>query len=284
MTADQWNQSKEPMRAFSQRMIAVVYVTKKDNERAETELGKAIQMSPNDGQLAYMLGQVILAQNKTKPEKQPLALFYYARAAAYDGPNSLPAANRQQVQTFVSRAYTQYHGSNEGFDKLLATAKASVTPPPDFHIDSSADIEAKKIDEENKRRAADPMLALWTDLKAGLTGNDPDAFFNDKIKEVALPKFKGTLVSAKPEIRPKELVVAVEKGGVADCTLKLDEGQTLPGKMEPGGVIEFEGVGTAFTKEPYMLVLTVDKAKISGWTGKNVAPAKKAAPIKKKAQ
>jgi len=112
MTPDQWTQAKEPMRAFSQRMIGVIYVTKKDNERAEAELTKALKMSPNDAQIDYMLGQAILAQNKTKPEKQPLALFYYARAAAYDGQGSLPAANRQQIQGFVSRAYTTYHGSN----------------------------------------------------------------------------------------------------------------------------------------------------------------------------
>ena len=287
MTPDQWTQAKEPMKAFSQRMIGVIYVTKKDNERAEAELTKAIKMSPNDAQVDYMLGQVILAQNKTKPEKQPLALFYYARAAAYDGAGSLPAANRQQIQGFVSRAYNTYHGSNEGFDKLLATAKANATPPADFHVDSTADIAAASAKADEEKRKANPMLALWNDLKTGLTGADSDNYFNTTVKEVALPKFKGTLVSAKPEVRPKELVLAVEKPGVADCTLKLDEGQFLAGKMEPGGEIEFEGVGAAYTKEPYMLVLSVDKAKISGWTGKNVPAGAKKTPsagTKKKAQ
>jgi len=284
MTPQQWTDSKQPMRAFSQLRIGVIYQLRKDNERAEVEFGKALQMTPNDSQIAQALATVILAQNKTKPEKQPLALFYYARAAAYDGPGSLPAANRQQLQTFLGRAYNTYHGSAEGLDKLLALAKANATPPADFHIDSTKDIaDAKnKADEEARRK--NPMLALWTDLKTGLTGSDPDGFFNASVKEVGLPKFKGTLVSAKPETRPKELVIAVEKPGVGDCTLKLDEGQFLPGKMDPGGEIEFEGVGTAYTKDPYMLVLTVDKAKITGWTGKNVAPVKKAPPAKKKAQ
>jgi len=294
MTAEQWSQSKEPMRAYSQRIIGVIYAqVKKDNVRAEQELTKAIQMSPNDGQLAQMLGGAILAQNKTNPEKQPLALFYYARAAAYEGPGSLPAANRQQLQSgFLSRAYNTYHGSNEGFDKLLALAKTNSTPPPDFHIDSTADIAAAKAKAEEEAAKANPMLAMWKTIKNGLTGDNPDQFFEGSVKDAGLPggangvtKFKGKLISAKPEIRPKELVVAVEKPDVADCTLKLAEGQTLPGKMDPGGEIEFEGTAKAYTKEPYMLTLEVEKDKISGWTGKNAPTTKKAAPVtKKKAQ
>jgi tetratricopeptide (TPR) repeat protein len=290
MNDQQWQGAKEPMRAFSQRTIGMMYAAKKDNERAETELTKALQMSPNDSQIAYQLGAAILAQNKTKPEKQPLALFYYARAAAYDGQGSLPAANRQQIQGFVSRAYTTYHGSNEGFDKLLATAKANATPPADFRIDSTADIATAKAKAEEEAAKANPMLAMWKTIKTGLTGDNPDQFFESTVKDAALPggangvtKFKGKLISAKPETRPKELVIAVEKGDVADCTIKIDEG-TLPGKMDPGGEIEFEGVAKAYTKEPYTLTLETEKDKIVGWTGKNAPVVKKAPAAKKKAQ
>jgi tetratricopeptide (TPR) repeat protein len=291
MTADQWSQSKEPMRAFSQRMIGVIYQTRKDNERAEVELGKALQMTPNDSQIAQMLATVILAQNKTKPEKQPLALFYYARAAAFDGAGSLPAANRQQLQTFLGRAYNTYHGSAEGLDKLLALAKANATPPADFHIDSTADIAKRNADAEEAAAKANPMLAMWKTIKTGLTGDNPDQFFESTVKGTGLPggangvtKFKGKLISAKPEVRPKELTIAVEKSDVADCILKLAEGQMLAGKIDPGGDIEFEGTATAYTKAPYTLTLEVEKDKIGGWTGKNVAPVKKAPPAKKKAQ
>ena len=94
-------------------------------------------------------------------------------------------------------------------------------------------------------------------------------------------KFKGTLVSSKPELRPKEITLAIEKPGVADCVLKLAEGATLPGKMEPGGTIEFDGTAKEFTKEPFMLTFEVTKEQIVGWTGKN-APARPTP--KKKAQ
>jgi hypothetical protein len=95
-------------------------------------------------------------------------------------------------------------------------------------------------------------------------------------------KFKAKLVSMTPAMRPKELVLAFEKPDVPDVTLKLDE--ALPGKMDAGSELEFEGEPIAYSKDPYMLTLKIDdpKTKISGWTGKNPAPARKAAP--KKAQ
>ncbi len=291
MNDQQWAQAKEPMRAFSQRTIGMLYLGKKDFPRAEAELTKAAQMSPNDATVAQSLGQAILAQNKEHPEKQPLALFYYARAVGIDGQGALPPQVKQQLQSFLTKAYTQYHGSNEGLDKVLAVAKANPAPPADFHIDSTADIAVAKAKAEEEAAKANPMLAMWKTIKTGLTGDNPDQFFESTVKDAALPggangvtKFKGKLIAAKPEVRPKELIVAVEKPDVADCTIKLDEGQTLPGKMDPGGEIEFEGVAKAYTKEPYMLTLETEKDKISGWTGKNTAPSKKAAPAKKKAQ
>ena len=282
MTADQWTQVKPQMRAFTQRTLGLIWFTRKNNEQAEVELTKSIELSPNDGQISEFLGRAILAQNKTKPEKQPFALFHYARAIAFDGAGGLDATNRNRIRPFLTSAYKTYHGSDEGLDQLLALAKANPLPPAGFAIEDAATIEARRVAAENAKRAANPMMTLWTDLKAGLTGDSADAFFKQHIDGVGLPKFKGSIVSMTPALRPKQLIVAVEKSGVGDCTLNLEEGQVLPGKMDPGGEIEFEGVGNAYKKDPYMLILTVDKAKISGWTGKNApVTTKKVAPAKK---
>jgi len=287
-TPEAWAQLKPQMKVYAQRTIAWIYLTRKDNERAETELLKTLEMDPNQGQVSQWLGGAILAQNKTKPEKQPLALYHYARAAAYDGPGSLPAAGRAQIQTFLTRAYKSYHGSEEGLDQLLATAKTNALPPADFKIPSTAEIADAKLKAQQAIDAADPMMALWRTIRTELTGDNGPAYFESSVKDAGLPggvngvtKFKGKLVSMTPALRPKELVLAVEKPGVPDVTLKFEA--PLAGKMEPGGEIEFEGTAKEFKKDPYMLVFEVEKAKVAGWTGKNTpAPAK---PVsKKKAQ
>jgi hypothetical protein len=92
-------------------------------------------------------------------------------------------------------------------------------------------------------------------------------------------KFKGKVVSMTPTVRPKEVQLSIENGASPDVTLKLDS--ALPGKMEPGGEIEFEGVAKSYTKEPFMVTFEVEKAKVAGWTGKNDV-AKKSASSKKK--
>ena len=86
-------------------------------------------------------------------------------------------------------------------------------------------------------------------------------------------------------MRPKELLIAIEKPDIADAKLVLEE--PLPGKMEPGGEISFFGTAEELSKSPYMITFKVSKDDIEGWTGKGPAGAHasgaaKKAPAKKK--
>jgi hypothetical protein len=181
-----------------------------------------------------------------------------------------------------------------GLDQVKALAKTAALPPADFHIESTVEIGQK---EELKRQAAakeNPMLAFWNEIKEGVTQSDAakaEEYWN-AMKGAGLPpadkvpggKFKGKLISATPETRPKELKIAVEKPDVADVTLVLEE--PLPGKMDPGGDISFSGTPEMLSKDPYMITFKVDKDDIEGWTGKGPAGARapgatKKAPAKK---
>ena len=124
-------------------------------------------------------------------------------------------------------------------------------------------------------------MALWKTVKTGLTGDNPDMFW-ESVKDSGLPgnnmKFKGKIVSMTPQLRPKTLVVSVEQPE-GDVTLKFE--MALPGKMDVGTEIEFSGAAKAYTKAPYMLTLEVEKEDLVGW--KPVTPPRAPAP-KKKAQ
>ena len=269
-----WVKAKPEMKTFAQKTLGWVYWTRKDSEKAEVELTKAMELDPNQAQVSYWLASAILAQNKTKPEKQPIALYHFARAASYEGPGSLPAPDRKQIETFLTKAYETFHGSGEGLDKILAVAKVRPMPPPDFRILTSSEIVAAKLKAEEEAAKANPMLALWRDLKRELTSDNGSSYFDSSMKGAELPggvngvaTFKGKLVSMTPAVRPKQLVLAMEDPASGEVTLKLDS--ALPGKMEPGSDIEFQGVADAYTKEPFMVTFEVEKAKIVGWTGKN---------------
>jgi len=241
-----------------------------------------LKEDPTRVALNVWLGKQILDDVRAHPDHAAMqsdAIFNYARAASYTGPGCLDPKARAQTKTFVDRAYKTFHGSAEGEDKLLAVA--ATQPLPDgYHIPSTVDVAvgANKADEE--WRSAHPMLAQWRDTKAILTADDGQAKFDADIKDSALPKFSGKIVSMTPAAgRPKSIVVQVDdKDGPSDCTLLFEA--ALPGKMEAGETLTFEGVAKSFVKEPYMLTVTVDKDKLEGWTGKNAPPARKPAPKK----
>ena len=280
-TDAQWAQAKPTMVNFAEFTLGYIGVEAKDNAKAQAELTKTLQMDATNAQASSMLATILLAQQKEHPELMPQALFEYARAANYTGPNALPAPAQKSLNDFLTKAYTTYHGSTEGLDQLKTLAKASALPPDGFKIKSTVNIAEE---EEAKRQAAakeNPMLAFWTTMKEALTS--ADSAVSDKYWEAAkgagLPpkdsvptgKFKGKLISATPETRPKELLIAIEKPDVADAKLVLEE--PLPGKMEPGGDISFFGSPEEFSKSPYMVTFKIvdPKEDIEGWTGKGPA-------------
>lgn len=282
---DAWAKTKPTMMNFAQFTLGYIGVTQKDAAKAETELTKTLQSDPTNAQASYMLAGILLGQQKEHPEKMPLAMFSYARAAVYDGPGALDAKTRPQIDAFLGKAYNTYHGSAQGLDAIKTQAKTNALPPGGFAIKSIVDI-AKE--EEEKRQAAakeNPMLAFWNDLKENLTGDGGAAYW-EHVKDAGLPpkdsvpegKFKGKLVSANPETRPKELTIAIG-GETANVTIKLDE--PLPGKMDPGGEISFFGAAKEYTKDPYMLIFEVAPDDLEGWTGKGPVPARPAGAGKK---
>ena len=290
-TPAQWAQAKPTMVKFAQFTLGYIAVEQKDNAKAEAELTKTLQADPTNAQASYMLATLLLGQQKDHPEKMPLALFEYARAASYDGPGALDANTRKTVDNFLTtKAYPTYHGSAEGLAELKSLAKTNALPPADIKIKSTVDIDVEKAAAAAAEAAANPMLALWRTIKTELTGDNGPAYFESSVKDAGLPggangvtKFKGKLVSTTPAIRPKELTLAIE-GAAADVTLKLEE--PLPGMMEAGGEISFSGAAKAYTKDPYMLTFAVTKEDIEGWTGKGPAgpprTGAKKAPAKKK--
>ena len=274
-TDAQWSALKPQMVAYAQTQLDWVA-----EQQGQDAVISRLKEDPTRVQLNVWLGKQILEDaKKGHPELQAGAIFHYARAAAYTGPGCLDPKGRDGMKGFVDRAYKTYHGTPEGEDKLLAFA-ASNALPGDYHIKSTVEMaeDAKKADDAN--RSANPMLAQWRDVKAILTADTGQAKFDADIKDSALPKFSGKIISMTPANRPKSIVIAVEKDGVADCTLTFEA--ALPGKMEAGETLTFEGIAKSFTKDPYMLTMEVDKDKLEGWTGKNAPPVHHPVQTKKK--
>jgi tetratricopeptide (TPR) repeat protein len=283
-TADQWKTQRPQVELLAHTTIGWVEMQKKNWAGAEDEFQKALKLDPNSGQLAYYMGTAIASEKDVK--KMPTALFYFARAATYQGQGALNPQGRQQVMDYVKRAYKGYHGNDEGFDKLVASANASATPPADFasSIKSATEVAVAEQQSEEDWNKTHPQEALWKSIKDALNGADGANYFSSSMKDAQLPPLKGKVVKLEPALRPKTVVLAMEDGKTdnttGDVTLKFEE--ALPGKVDDGTELIFEGVPQSYTTSPFMVVFNVDKDKLQGWTGKNPAPVHHRAPAPKK--
>ena len=249
---------------------------------AEASYKKALEQFPDNAFVAYQLGRALRCQQTAGPEKVPQALYEFARAAALD-PTLGGTMDAKALNTYLDSAYNTFHGSLEGLDQLKAMAKASPLPPADLKIETATAITAKKQAEFEQ---TNPQLALWMKIKGALADPNNATYFDTELKDSAVPPMKGTLVDGKPACKSKELLVAIplpdQQGSpVAEISLKLDA--PLTGKPETGGTIQWTGVPKAFTKDPFMLTMEVEKAKLENLktTPCGAAPAKKAGSKKK---
>jgi len=257
---------------IAHKTLGFIAAARKDTEAAEKHYTSVLELNPAFAQVSYALGVAILQQKK--PEKYPQALFHLCRAVVLTGVGAWPG-DKKQIDAFLIKTYTTYHGSTEGLDELKEKCKTSALPPPDLKILSKIEIEELKAKELAEK---DPKLALWLNIKGQLVGPEGQNYFENTLKGSDVPQLKGKVISHKPALRPKEIVLGIEKADVPEVTLVLET--AMPGKADPGTEIEFKGVPSAFTKEPFMVTFDVEgREKITGWPAPAPA-AKKAAPKK----
>ena len=273
---EDWKKIQADMTFKAHKTLSFIAMQKKQPEVAEQELMKCLTEDPNQAQCSYDLGNAILAEKKL--ERQSEVLYHWARASSLTGPQAIPEPLHKQVDAFFVKSYTTFHGPDDaGLKDLRALAVTQPMPPAGFKIKNKNEIEAEKEEQAAKDN---PQLALWKSIKDQLIAANGEQYFNEQMKDHAVPKLKGKLVTMRPAIRPKELVLAIQTPDTPEVTVKLES--PLPGKADKGTEIQFEGTATEFTKDPFMLTFVVEsKDKIEGWPAQAAPPAKKRPPAKK---
>jgi hypothetical protein len=246
-------------------------LAKNDCATADQLYTKALGQYPNNTLISYNLGRALSCEARANPDKSAdfatRAIYAFVRAAEVD-PTLGGTAQAAQISAYAKNVYTQYHGSEEGLEQLKQQAKASPLPPAGFTIESASAASARK---EKEFAEKEPQLALWMGIKRQLTEPTGQQYFDGQLKDANVAgqdgrrALKGTVVEGRPACRSKELLVAIpepgQQGSRAEITLKLDS--ALTGKPVAGDTIQFDAVPRAFSKEPFMLTMETEKAKIS---------------------
>jgi len=268
VAADQWAKLRPDVELLAHVNLGFIAMQRKNWDPAEAEFQKVLTASPNNAQVDFWMGTVIASEKKL--DKLPAAMFYFARAATVTGPTALAPAAQKTALDYVQKQYKNFHGSDEGFNDLLAAAKANPTPPAGFTIKNANELAQASAASEEEYNKSHPSEALWASLKTALTAPDGANYFM-MMKGSEVPTLKGKVIKLEPAVKPKTILLAMEDKSnnttTADATLKFE--MPLAGKVEEGTELSFEGVADSYTASPFMVVFTVDKDKLHGWTGKN---------------
>ena len=272
-----WKQARTDLAALANRTLGWVNVQRKNWPEAEKYVIEDLKLNPNDAEASYWLGTAI----RQKPERTSEALFQFARAAAYDGPGAMDAKTRQTVLDYVTKTYANYHGQDaEGLKQLLAMAKSQAFPPAGFKILTEDEVKEQALQQKGKDN---PSLPFWIKaIKEPLTAADGAQTFESNVKNAIIPPadqppLQGAVISCDPAKAPKTVIVGIENPAVAEVKLVFETPLARP--AEPGTIIKFRGVATAFTKAPFMLTFEVDKKDLTGWPAP--PPPVKKAPVHK---
>lgn len=262
-TDAQWAQAKTQIELQAHLVLAASAVASKDDAKAEAEYRKVLMIDPNSAATAYQLG--ILIYRSKNVSRFPEAFFWIARAIGITGPEALNAQGKAAADKYLQQAYSGYHGDNTGLDDLKKMAAANTAPPADLSIKSVQQIQQEQATDAAAFNAAHPDIALWRQIRDALKADNGDMYFQ-QVKGSEIPPQDGTFkmftgkVISQPT--PKEVLLNVDSP-TGDATLRF-ESNLKEGALDPGTEVKFKGVVEEFTKDPYNLVLTVDKDDVDG--------------------
>jgi hypothetical protein len=277
VTAEKWAEARTDMKEKAQ--TALLYIAMlpgiqamakqpPDCAAAESAYTKALADYPGRTALSYELGRALSCEAKVNPDKRAPSIYHFVRAAVIDPALGNPANDPKKIQAFADKAYVTLHGSEEGLDRLKQLVRLSPLPPPDFTIATASEITARADDAARRKFEQEhPQLALWGKIRAALSDSSGEQYFESQLKDSAVPRLTGTLLSAKPACHPKELTIAVPLPDSTqplrgEITLKLEK--PLAGQPDLSTDLEWEGVPSGFTKEPFMLTMEGEPGKVQG--------------------
>ncbi|HYM07609.1 MAG TPA: hypothetical protein VEU11_13700 [Terriglobales bacterium] len=245
----------------------------KDYASAQKYLRPAVEADPNNVENVYPLA---LSYLTATPEDDVNGLFFIARAA------NLVAdpAGKASIIKFGHSRYVKYHGSEQGWDDLLAQTKTTPLPPAGFTITQYVPPtpQQQAADLVKSKKPEEMSFAEWELVLSVGTQADQDTVWNT-LKGKNLQMAEVQVISASST--KLELAASVDDIDQKRADIELSFPAPIPARMVPkeGDKINFEGTPVSYTPSPFVMVM--EKGALL--TKAAPAPARRA-PVHKKPQ
>jgi tetratricopeptide (TPR) repeat protein len=224
----------------------------KNNADAQKYLRESVKGNPNNLEDIYPLA---LSYLTATPPDSVNGIFFIARAA-----NLATGAGQAQIQSYGKSVYTKYHGSDQGWTDVLATAKTASEPPPGFTVAQYVPpTPAQQAAELVKTKTPKDMsFAEWELVLSAGAPEDADKVWQ-AIKGKPL-QMEGTVITAAPD----KLQIAASQDDIdaKRADIDLAPSGTIPAKLMPkeGATLDFEGTPVSYTPSPF--VMTMEKGAL----------------------
>ena len=221
----------------------------KDYGKAEQYLRASVEGDPTNLRDVYPLALAYMAPGPT--EKDVDGLFFIARAA-----NLAQGAGKDQIAKFGKSKYTKYHGSDEGWNDVLAKTATTTLPPSDFAIkqyipptpaDQCADlVKSKKVEEMS--------FAEWQLCLSEGKQEDSDKVWS---------ALKGKPLQMVAQVMSIDSAKLLKLAGSSDdidakrADIELNFAAAIPKAQMPkeGGDLQFEGTPVSFVPKPFVVTM-----------------------------
>jgi len=245
----------------------------KDYGEAQKYLRPAVEADPNNVENVYPLALACLTAT---PSDDVNGLFFIARAANLVS----DPKGKDSIIKFGRSRYSKYHGTDQGWDDLLAQTKATPLPPAGFTITQYVPPTPQQQAAElvKTKKPEEMSFAEWELVLSVGTQADQDTVWN-ALKGKNLQMAEVAVISASPT--KLGLAASVDDIDQKRADIELTFPAAIPARMVPkeGDKINFEGTPVSYTPSPFVMVM--EKGALL--TKAAPAPARKP-PVRKKPQ
>ena len=267
MSDADFDKLKTQMSVIFNGSAGIAALQNKDYAGAQTNLRAAVQGDPNELRNVYPLALADLTGTPPSPVE---GLFFIARAANL----AAGSPGQPQIENYGKSQYVKYHGSDQGWTDVLATAKTNPMPPAGFDITKYVPPtpEQQAADLVKNKAPSDIKQMTFADWELVLSAGKPED--QEKVWSVikGTPlQMEGVVISATAT----EVQIAESQDDIsqnrADIVVAMSG--TIPERLMPkaGSNLQFEGTPASYTPSPF--VMNMEKGALL--TAKKPTPAKR---------
>jgi tetratricopeptide (TPR) repeat protein len=238
----------------------------KDYAAAIASYLKAMKLDPNDLQNAFQLSIAELEQNPLDPLG-----FWYCGKAINTALGEKNDAGVQSVTGYCKAKYHNYHGSNEGWDKMVAASQGDVAPPAGFAATikkkpTPAELACQAVAENNPAEFSFSDMEFILQLRDAApcnleAANKVWAAIQDKEKQgQARLQIPVMVISATKEA--VEVAVTEDNQQAKKADLKVSLEKPLLKLPASGTMINVIGVITKYELDPFFFIMAQAKTAV----------------------